>query len=257
MREAYNTLEEHYRRQEIFTRVVNRAQSTYNYERLSYYANKWKNTNKLAKNGQKMQIFSNMIKIMNKNHKNSMQSAMRQWSSGNSRRKCENLSHIIEKLIKLRKQQSYDTIMYYSETLKRDQIRRGIVMLIRSIEHFKEKRAIQAFNSLRVEKVNPWFKRVINIWTQETHVDHQISFWRMRHNKKIGGSQVNPQQAVKLKKLANIINRKAFKHLSKAFWRIDQGYNTPDDMNVSFAVMPGRGSTLTNKLSQMYNSQLQ
>jgi hypothetical protein len=108
---------------------------------------------------------------------------------------------------------------------------------------------------MRVEKINPWFKRVINIWTIQTHVDHQISFWRMRYNKKIGGTQVSPQETVKLKKFANIINRRIFKHLSKAFWRIDQGHNTPEDMNVSFAVMPGRGSSLTNKLSQMYGSQ--
>lgn len=226
-----------------FCKVIAVANSKTEQRSTEYYLRKWVNIRGYMKTGEAMQVVSNMFKVINDNHRTTIKSAFKKWSEGNMRTKCEVLSQLIQKLRAKKQQHAYDSIVYNYEMLKRDQIRRGIVSLMTKVQIMKERRLMWGFNSMRIENENKWIRRVVNIWTLETHVDYQISFWRLRYKKNISAAKVSPQQSLKLKALVNILNKKIFKNLSKAFWRIDQGRNTPDDMNVSFAVMPLRGSS--------------
>ena len=255
---AYSKLKENCRKRKLLNSVVLRAESTLAYKKLNKHFQKLRHQNLLARNAGKIQILSNMINTINHNHKHSMTSAIRTWASGNIRSKCQSFNSMLEQLFKLRKRQSFDKLLYFSGTLKSDQIKKAVLHLIKKMDEMNQRRVTQAFRIIKGENINPWFKKVINIWSLQSHVDSQIAFWRMRYNKNIQGSRVTPQQAVKLKKMEQILNKHLHRNLMKAFWRIDQGYNTPDDMNVSFAIMSGRGprpTNLTNRLSQIYQSQ--
>lgn len=99
---------------------------------------------------------------------------------------------MIEQLFKLRKRQSFDKLLYFSGTLKSDQIRKAILHLIKKKDEMDKRRVTQAFRTIKGENINPWFKKVVNILCLQSHVDPQIAFWRMRFSKNISASRVTP-----------------------------------------------------------------
>ena len=46
---------------------------------------------------------------------------------------------------------------------------------------------------------NPWFKKVIEIWSVKSKPNDQIAFWRMRYAKNLKKESLSAENAIKLK----------------------------------------------------------
>ena len=72
------------------------------------------------------------------------------------------------------------------------------------------------------ERVNPWFKKAATIFSLNTKINIQKSFWRLKFHMDSSGLHYNPTTIVKLKKLYNNIRKQYELNLFRAFLMIDK-----------------------------------
>lgn len=246
-RNAFQALNEVIYRKNLLKKIVNQANAHIARSSLQRKYDALLFNNALKKNASELAIIANFQRKIAHNAKEQLRTAFKNLLGLNKRSHFERLVHLLERLAAVRKQHAFDSIVYLSEIQKRESIRNGIINLIRCLDKLRERRVEAAYNKIKGD--NPWRKRVVNIMTLKTHANQQISFWRLKYQNNIGEALVPAQQAIAIKKLVQVCRKKISKNLTRAFWRIDQGFHTPEHLDVSFAVIPNR-STLRNNLGK-------
>merc|ERR1712226_292888 len=81
-------------------------------------------------------------------------------------------------------------------------------------------------------RMNPWYKKMVNLLTKNVRVDPQISFWRLKDFRK--SSQALPaNKIVKMKKMFAILKKYYELSLARAFWRIERYMDPETTFNLS------------------------
>jgi len=96
-------------------------------------------------------------------------------------------------------------------------------------------RATMAYNYKMLKsfrRMNPWYKKMVNLLTKNVRVDPQISFWRLKDFRK--SSQALPaNKIVKMKKMFAILKKYYELSLARAFWRIERYMDPETTFNLS------------------------
>lgn len=94
---------------------------------------------------------------------------------------------------------------------------------------------------------NVWLKKIVNKITKNTTIDPQVSFWRLKDYKQTN-SVLSAKKAVKVRRMADVINRHFTMQIARSFWKVDTVLEDhPPDTSFYFAAQKvgtqGYGST--------------
>jgi len=82
---------------------------------------------------------------------------------------------------------------------------------------------------------NPWLKKLVNKITKGATIDPQVSFWRLKDFTQTN-SVLSSKHAVKVRKMADIINRHFTMQVARSFWKVDTVLEDhPPDTSFYFA----------------------
>jgi hypothetical protein len=138
---------------------------------------------------------------------------------------------LFDALLRVRLQYALDRIYNKSELVGFEIRQKAVRDMASTIEAARFKQRAETFYNLkqRFHQPNPWFKKVIYIWTQRNHLDKNIAFWRIRYEKVLGFSSVETAKAVKLKAMLKIFLQKEMKWKASSFSAINYS-----SLNLSF-----------------------
>ena len=97
--------------------------------------------------------------------------------------------------------------------------------LMNAVEDFETKRKAAAMKTLIAEfspDSNPWFKKVIDIWTHKMKPNYQISFWTLRYAKPKFATNLSAEDAVHVKKMESILRVMVNRMIFRAFMNLDK-----------------------------------
>merc|ERR1712183_992728 len=82
---------------------------------------------------------------------------------------------------------------------------------------------------------NPWLKKIVNKLTKNTTIDPQVSFWRLKDYRQTN-NVLSAKKAVKVRKMADVINRHFTMQIARSFWKVDTVLEDhPPDTSFYFA----------------------
>ena len=166
-----------------------------------------------------------MCKSVNSNHKNALRLAFKYWASQNMLRKTKLFMDYINKLFLFQIRIGFDEICFNWRKARHNQQINGLMALMNANENFEMNRKKQVMKHLISEfspDANPWFKKVIDIWTYRMKPNYQISFWTLRYAKPKFATNLSAEQAVHVKKMESILRVMVNRMMFRAFMNLDK-----------------------------------
>jgi hypothetical protein len=142
-------------------------------------------------------------------------SSLHEWSSRTKAQICRVsvMVNALQTLLRRRLEHVLEMINLRQENRRLYQMQKATRMIAEIFKRMVSGRRKDSYLEIksRYYVENRWFRQIIYIMTQRTHIDRSISFWRIRDEKALGMSSVEVSKAVKLRKIANIFSRKEMK----------------------------------------------
>jgi hypothetical protein len=101
----------------------------------------------------------------------------------------------------------------------------GLGALVDCIGQILEKPKRDALETMKSEfcDSNPWFGKVMDIWTTQSKPNYQMTFWRLRYNADIKfGCNLSAEQIINTKKLDRVLSALVGRQVLKGFMDINR-----------------------------------
>jgi hypothetical protein len=147
--------------------------------------------------------------------------AFNKWKvhSNEPKTKAKILSSVLNKLVQTRQAYAVQKIKYRSEVTGIDMRKQAIRRLLLGVITLISKRRNSTFVDMKLafHSDNKWFKKVIFTWTQQSKLNAQKAFWRIKDQKILGISSVQTNKAVKLRSFVSLLHQKQLKTMASVF----------------------------------------
>jgi hypothetical protein len=164
---------------------------------------------------------TNMLNNFLRNRTIVFRMSLRRWLRNSLEFKSSNegLLRILARLALRRIGSGFDKIRGMSKLKGLEFRNNGYRLLMTLLEGLVAKRKRESVHRLKLlfHNENRWYKLSVDILTQRTFIDSQIALWRIKDAKDLGLFGVPTNVAVKLRKLANILDRRRARLEQTAF----------------------------------------
>lgn len=101
----------------------------------------------------------------------------------------------------------------------------GLGALVECIDGILGKSKREVIETMKSEfcEGNPWFGKVMDIWTTQSKPNYQMTFWRLRYNADIKfGCELSAEQIINTKKLDRVLSVLVGRQVLKGFMDINR-----------------------------------